>query len=406
MPDPDRRGTELMQTILKHFVLFLVVLLPCRAQEEIPEKYKSLYEQYKSGLERYNTYLDRTSKETKIDVCFGTELLAANSNRGEDLLKPRALKSVELSLDRFAELGIQGATVAIGYPILTDDLRRSDEYLAFYKKVAEMARSRHMKLCVKLHVLFAGTVYSSLNVDFSSLTLEKLTAGKRLMAERVIGELAPDYLTLGGEPDTEAKLTGLKELSDPLAYSGMVQSVLKDLKRGNTLVGVGQGTWITSDFAKAYAKTDVDFINIHVYPFGKRVLEVLNQICKIAKEGKKRLVLDECWLYKVAPGEGLGVAASAAIYRRDAYGFWEPVDKLFLESMAKVASQNTIEYISPFWSHCFFAALKYDPSDEQLPYKELNGRFVKTVSANMQTGTFSGLGRFYSDMIKRYGTNH
>jgi hypothetical protein len=395
-----------MRTIPGLLVLFLVAVRLCSAQQEIPDKYKSLYEQYKSGLERYNAYLDRNSKDSTSAVCFGAELLAANSNRGEELLRPQVITGVELSLDRFVELGIQGATVAIGYPMLTDDLPRSDEYLAFYKKVAEMVRSRHMKLCVKLHVLFAGTVYSSLKIDFSSLTLEKLAAGKRLMAERVIGELAPDYLTLGGEPDTEAKLTGLKGLDEPAAYSGMVQSILKDLKRGNTQVGVGQGTWITSDFAKAYAKTDVDFINIHVYPFGKRVLEVLRQICATAREGKKRLILDECWLYKVAPGEGLGVAASAAIYRRDAYGFWEPVDKLFLESMAKVASQNNIEYISPFWSHCFFGSLKYDSSDEQLSYKELNGRFVQTVSANMQTGTFSGLGRSYSDMIRRYSTTH
>ncbi len=400
-----------MKSNTKPRLFFLLVLLLvtsplCRGQQDVPEKYKSLYEQYKSGLEKYNAYLDRADRKSKSTVCFGAELLAANGNRGEDLLSPRALKGVELSLDRFVELGIQGATIAIGYPILTDDLPRSDEYLAFYKKVAEMVRSRHMKLCVKLHVLFAGTVYSSLKVDFSLLTVEKLTAGKRLMAERVIGELAPDYLTLGGEPDTEAKLSGLKALNDPVAYSGMVQSILKDLKRGNTLVGVGQGTWITPDFAKAYAKTDVDFINIHIYPFGKRVLEVLNQICATAREGKKRLILDECWLYKVAPGEGLGVAASAAIYRRDAYGFWEPVDKLFLESMAKVANQNNIEYVSPFWSHCFFASLKYDPTDDQLSYKELNGRFVQAVSAAMQAGTFSGLGRLYSDIIKRYGTTH
>jgi len=374
----------------------------CVAQTEVPEKYKVLYDQYKAGLEKYNAYLDKNAVVEKNTVCFGAELLAVNSNRGEDLLYPRVLKGVELSLDRFVGLGIQGATIAIGYPMLTDDLPRSEEYLAFYKRVAEMVRSRHMKLCVKLHVLFAGTVYSSLKVDFSSLTPEKLAAGKRLMAERVIGELAPDYLTLGGEPDTEAKLTGLKGLDEPVAYAGMVQSILKHLKKGNTLVGVGQGTWVTPDFAKAYAKTDVDFINIHVYPFGKRVLEVLDQICVIARDGKKRMILDECWLYKVAPGEGLGVAASAAIYRRDAYGFWEPVDKLFLESMAKVASQNKIEYISPFWSHCFFASMKYDAPDEQLSYKEVNGRFLLAVSANMQAGTFSGLGRYYSDLIQRF----
>jgi hypothetical protein len=389
------------------FLFLLTFTAVCAiAQQVIPDKYRGMYEQYKSGLERYNTYLERNGKEAGGAICFGAELLAANSNRGEDLLQPRALKSVELTLQRFKELGIQGATIAIGYPILTDSFPHSLEYLAFYKKVSEMVRANNMKLCVKLHVLFAGTVYSSLRVDFTSLTLQKLMEAKKMMAERAISELAPDYLTLGGEPDTEAKLTGLKDIEDPAGYADMVRFILKDLKKDNTLVGVGQGTWVTPDFAKAFARTDVDFINIHVYPFGKKVLEVLNQICDAARKGNKRLIMDECWLYKVAPGEGLGVAASANIYRRDSYSFWEPIDSLFLVAMARIARQNRIEYVSPFWSHCFFASMAYDSSDEQRTYAEANRKFVQAVSANMISGTFTPLGRSYSELIRTYGSSH
>jgi hypothetical protein len=86
--------------------------------------------------------------------------------------------------------------------------------------------------------------------------------------------------------------------------------------------------------------------------------------------------------------------------------FGSPLTSSFWSQWRRFASQNNIEYVSPFWSHCFFASLKYDPADDQLSYKELNGRFVQAVSAAMQAGTFSGLGRLYSDIIKRYGTTH
>jgi hypothetical protein len=383
--------------------LFAFCLSLCLAQESVPQKYLSVYDTYVAGLKRYDAFLDRSVGDRHNPVLFGAELLAANSNRGEALLEPRTLRSVELTVDRFRELGLNGVTVAIGYPILTDDAPHSTEYLSFYKSVADLVHKKGMILCVKLHVLFSGTVFSPLKSDFSKLTVEMLAHQKRLMAERVISEMAPEYLTLGGEPDTEAKLTGTRKLDDPETYAGMVRIILKDLKKGNTLVGVGQGTWSTPAFAKAYAKTDVDFINIHIYPFGKKVLDVLGQIIATAKESNKRLILDECWLYKMLPGEGGSVAAAADIYRRDIYDFWEPADELFLEAMAKLASQNHIEYVSPFWSHCFFAHRAYDPADEKLSYQELNAKYLPDVSRNMVSGQFSKTGLFYSDLVKKYG---
>jgi len=394
-----------MKTKYLEIILFCAFSLSlCLAQEAVPQKYKSVYDAYVAGLKRYNAYLDRNAGNKQNAVTFGAELLAANSNRGEALLEPRALRSIEITLDRFKEMGIRGVTIAIGYPILTDDAPHSKEYLEFYKSVAEKVHEKGMIVCVKLHVLFSGTVFSPVKADFSNLTIEMLAQKKRLMAELVINEMAPEYLTLGGEPDTEAKLTGNKKLDDPDMYAGMVRTILKDLRKGNALVGVGQGAWVTPEFAKAYAKADVDFINIHMYPFGKKVLDVLNQIVTTAKESNKRLILDECWLYKMLPGERSGIASAADIYRRDIYGFWEPTDELFLEAMAKLASQHNIEYLSPFWSHCFFAHRDYDPADEKLSYQELNMKYLPEVSQNMVSGKLSRTGTFYSGLIREYGS--
>jgi len=389
----------------KYLALMLMSTLTlslCRAQESVPEKFKSAYDAYMAGLKRYNAFLNRNTETPRNAVAFGAELLAANSNRGEVLLEPRTVRSVEIALDRFKEMGLQGVTVAIGYPILSDDGPHAKEYLEFYKSLADLVHARGMVLCVKLHVLFSGTVYSPVKTDFSHLTVERLTQQKRVMAERVISSMAPEYLTLGGEPDTESKLTGNRKLNDPDSYSEMVSTILKNLKKGKTLVGVGQGTWLTSGFAKAYAKTDVDFINIHIYPFGKKVLETLSEIIAAAKQGNKRLILDECWLYKMLPGESESIAASANVYRRDIYSFWRPADELFLEAMAKLASLNNIEYVSPFWSHCFFALREYDSADEKLPYQELNLKYLPEVSKNMVAGKLSKTGFFYSDLIRKF----
>lgn len=384
-------------------LLAALFLSQAPAQESVPQKFRQAYDAYMTGLKRYNAFLDRNEGNSGSGVIFGAELLAANSNRGEALLESHTLRTIDLTLNRFKEMGLRGATVAIGYPIMTDDAPRSKEYREFYKTVADLVHQKGMTLCVKLHVLFSGTVFSTVKTDFSKLTVDVLAQKKRSMAESVIAEMTPEYLTLGGEPDTEAKLTGIRNLDEPDNYAGLVQTILKDLKKGTTLVGVGQGTWVTPAFAKAYSKTDIDFINIHVYPFGKKTIDVLNQIVTTAKEHHKRMIIDECWLYKMLPGETGGITSAADVYRRDIYGFWEPADELFLEAIAKVASQNNIEYLSPFWSHCLFAHREYDPADEKLSYQQLNMEYLPEVSQKILDGKLSKTGSFYSDLIRKYG---
>jgi hypothetical protein len=367
----------------------------------VPPKYAAAYELYKTGLERYDAYLDGAGPGRGRPVLFGAELLAANSNQGPALLTPQAERVSALTLDRFKEMGLQGATLAIGYPILTDDVERSADYLAFYKKIAGLVRERGLKLCVKLHVVFVKTDFARLDADFSGLTIEKLARGKRLMAERILRDMAPDYLTLGGEPDTEAKLTGLPRLGTPEGYAELAAAILKGLPRGKTLVGVGQGTWISPDFAEAFAKLDVDFINLHVYAFGRQTLANADRVCDIAARAGKRLILDECWLYKALPGESGPIAATADVFRRDWYTFWTPLDKLFLRTMAKLASRRGIEYVSPFWSGCFFAGLEYRDELDKGSYLAGQQEFNREVFKNLQAGALTDLGRFFSGLVKR-----
>jgi hypothetical protein len=369
----------------------------------IPARYADLYKRYESGLKAVENYLDRPGPKAGGPIAFGAELLPANANVGPGLFGPQILDTAARMLDRFKELGMTGVTVNIGYPVLTDEIPRADEYIAFYRKIAGLVRERGLRLCVKLHVAFAGTVFSQVPVDFHGMTIDKLTRGKRLMAERALREMAPDYLALVGEPDTEAKLSGVTGLDDPATYASLVRAVLKDLPKGKTLVGAGQGTWSPSGFAEAYAKTDVDFINIHVYPIGRRVLDNIERICAAARGAHKKILLDECWFYKTDAGEGGGPAASADIYRRDNYAFWQPLDRRFLEAMAKLAVKEGVEYVSPFWSHLFFSYIDYAPGDEALPYEMIRQKVNRAAYQNVRDGVFSDTGKFYGELIKQYG---
>jgi hypothetical protein len=393
------------QTIITLVILSAIGAAAATAFQNpgVPAKYAGLYQRYENGLNAIENYLDRPGPKAGGPITFGAELLPANANVGPGLFAPQNLDTAAKMLDRFKELGLTGVTVNIGYPVLTDDIPRAADYIAFYKKIAGLVRERGLRLCLKLHVAFAGTVFSRVPVDFSGMTIDKLTRGKRLMAERALREMGPDYLALVGEPDTEAKLSGLSGLDNPATYASLVRAVLKDLPKGKTLVGAGQGTWSPAAFAEAYAKTDVDFINIHIYPLGRRVLANIERICAAARRNNKKILLDECWLYKTDVGEGGGPAASANIYRRDNYGFWQPLDRRFLEAMAKLAVKEGVEYVSPFWSHLFFSYIDYDPGDEALPYTMIQQKVNRTAYQDVRDGIFSDTGKFYGELIKKYG---
>jgi ABC-type glycerol-3-phosphate transport system substrate-binding protein len=65
-----------------------------------PAEYEQLYEQLASQLDTANNDR-RLDGDAGVDTTWGLELLAANGNRGEDLLRPATMDSVRISLDRY-----------------------------------------------------------------------------------------------------------------------------------------------------------------------------------------------------------------------------------------------------------------------------------------------------------------
>jgi hypothetical protein len=310
---------------------------------------------------------------------------------------------VRLCLDRFQEMGITGVTVACHYPLFDPAFPRRDEYVAFFREMAQEVHARGMLLDVESHITFTGTPFSPIQWDWSGYTVESLAAARRAMVQEILNEVKPDYLNLGTESDTEATLTGLEELKDPLAYVAYTRLVADGLEKGSARLGAGMGAWNSLGQATAFAREPwLDFLALHVYDLNPGSLQNAVLVGDVARAHGKSLVLDECWLYKQELGQQGGVAMGPEVFKRDAYSFWAPLDQQFLRCMAKLGQVDGMAYVSPFWSTFFFATLPYSEWLDAQPYQTVAALANQMEYDALLAGTRVPTGDFYADLIGQY----
>jgi hypothetical protein len=370
----------------------------------VPAAYQSLYAGLQQGLTSFNTYLGTVAPSGSGSApIFGAHLLVANANRGPALLQPGQVAAAGLFLDRFNELGIQGVTLSISFPILLPSFPQSANYLAFYERVAQAVRQHGMKLAVEENVIFSNTPFSPFHYDFSGLTLASYEAGQQQMAQTIIDHLAPDYLAIMTEPDTYAHLTGLTAIDDPATATSIVNAVLNGLQRGHTLIGAGAGSWSDIAFAQSLAaNTNIDYLDTHVYPFAQSTIQRVFQIAALARQYHKQFVIDEAWLWKDLTAT-VSAANSTQIMGRDLYSFWQPLDSAFLQDWVKFARLEGMAYFSPFSTNYLFAYVSYTPALEENSYQANQQLFDQTLSANVQADIFTPTGRAYQQAIAQSG---
>lgn len=365
----------------------------------VPAQYQKLYTFLSSTLASYDKQLAAPAHGTPIT--FGGELLIANANRGTALLAPQAMQGVKLELDRFQQLGMQGVTIALSYPLYTPNFPNYAGYVSFYKQVAQEVRKHNMKLDIEAGPIFPGP---PLNVNYSGLTMQKYLPEKKQMVQTIINDLHPDYINIGSEPDNDATIVGLPELNSIQAYTNYINAVLDGLNRGTTKIGAGIGTWGNVDFVKSFAaNTGIDFVDLHFYPIKDQYLQNAIAAAAIAHQYHKGIVMDEVWLSKMGPDDAIkDIAANYAIFSRDVYSFWRPLDQQFIQEMAKFAAQEGVEYLSPFWTNYFFAYLDYNQSNANSSYDHLTSQVNTVAAQNIISGTFSPMGIFYKNLISSW----
>jgi hypothetical protein len=256
-----------------------------------------------------------------------------------------------------------------------------------------------MKILIAIGNLFPDPSFTDLQISFANLTFAEYRQNKRQIAERIIREIHPDYLTLANEPSTEAMTTGLKVTVPEFTES--VRYILNGLNRSGVLIGAGAGTWNNLDYVKSLARdTDLDYIDIHIYP--ANYLDPALTIADIARANNKRLIIGEAWTYKVYDSElgDLGnIATQADIFSRDVYSFWGPMDSKFLEILVKLANLKGYEFVSPFWSKYFFGYLDYKTVPKNLSYLQLAQLSSQKAVQNILSHKFTDTGVTYQKLI-------
>ena len=375
---------------------------PSPTPAPVPAESQALYAQLQQSLQSADGLLG--TPDPQPGLVFSTDLLTANSNRGTDLLQPGVLDATRLFLDRLAELGIRGVKISVHYPLLVSGFAHSQDYVQFYGLVAQLVRAHGMTLTVQMNVIFAGTPFSNVQVDFSNLTFTQFEQENRAMAQTIIDSMHPDYLVLLSEPDTAAALTGLRELNDPQHVLEYVQYVLDGLQPGSTRVGAGSGSWSSLDFTRLLAEqTRLDFISIHVYPIQSQFVQNALAMAELAHANHKDVVISEAWLYKTAsPGVVQAVANSVDASRQDTFSFWEPLDEQFLGMMTRLADRTGARVVSFFWSTRFFGYAAYTPALATATFPQASQAANAVANSALQADAFSPLGLSLRDLIARH----
>ncbi len=370
----------------------------------VPPDYVSSYATLRQLLVGFNQTLSSAAPVQKHQVTFGAELLAANANRGQTLLSPEAMQGVIANLNALQTIGLSGVTVAVSYPVYTPSFPNYTSYVNFYKRVAEQVHLKGMKLDVEAGVVFANTPFSAVQVNYTGLTYDSYVSAKKQMVQAIINDLHPDYLNLGTEPDTEYMLLHFSQFLTPDGYYGYVSTVLQGLNKSNTKVGAGIGTWDSISYVQKYV-TDprIDVITMHVYPVYGSNFKTMTQVGDLAKQYGKRIVIDEAWMTKSVTPESSSVAADANIFKRDVFGFWAPLDQMFLRVLVRFAQTYVVDYISPFWSQYFFAYLNYSPSNANLSFSQLATMVNQQAAQNIVGNVVTPTGFNYGKLIKQSG---
>ncbi|MGZ4325585.1 MAG: hypothetical protein ACXVV5_26425 [Solirubrobacteraceae bacterium] len=381
------------------------------AAARVPAKYRSLFDQVSHHLDAYEHAVAAMPRARPMPrgrpPIAGVELLAANGNRLSALLQPGTMQLVDVSLDRFRTLGLGGVTLGIKVPMLLGSFSPdAQRYADFYATVAKHIRARRMAVSVELGALFCGTVYASCTNPFAA-SYQTFVADTAAQARTVIKRLHPDYLTIISEPDTEARLTGVRALDTPAIAARAVADIVARIgPRGRTRVGAGAGTWLPTSFAQAIAAQRVDYLDTHTYPVGRQDGANAVAIAAIAHKRRKPLVADEVWLYKSAePGIGSTIGAAEQAFRQDMFSFWEPLDARFLATTATWARKAGAIYVSAFWSWQFFTYLTWTPALDLDLYPQLTATFNQTVLPALVGGETTALARQWSHELRSTRTH-
>jgi hypothetical protein len=363
----------------------------------VPEAYRAAYGEIAAELDRQLPFVTLPWGGKRTATAFGVELLAANSSRGPELLQAHVMAEVGLTLDRLAGLGVRCVALSLQYPVLTRGYPRSADYREFYRRVAAEIRSRDLKIVAEMGSASAEPELGRLG-GVRGVRRDALNSGLREMAEAIVADIRPDFLTVLTEPDTLARNTGLT--FTPSEFARTVAHVVRGLPHDGVRLGAGAGTWTSHDYFKELARLpELDYLDLHIYPVqhgfaSDRALKA----AETARAGGKGVSIGEAWLYKTSSREWRTVSAVEA-FGRDAFAFWQPLDQDFIRLVVELARRIDAEFSVFSWTKYLYAYLPLTPETERMPPGERMQASDRAAAENIVAGRLSATGERFKSLI-------
>ncbi|HYE08215.1 MAG TPA: hypothetical protein VEL07_22065 [Planctomycetota bacterium] len=364
--------------------LALVLLAAVATAADVPPQYRPLHDQLAARLARFEGAIASRWDGRRHDVAFSAELLSANGHRALALLPAAEFEGMKLELVRLRGLGATAVSLSVPFPILHrpfyDWLRAQPgspleadrdhhaEMVARYRAVIAAARAiGFAKVVAETGGLFTipgiGDADLRLADYYRTLGGGRYAAGRAEMSAVIARELAPDWLTICTEPDTELDQTGHDVGSTPTEYRRFIRYAAGLIRAARPVrVCAGIGTWHPRwrEMGDACLAAGVDVLDIHIYPINHDFLDRALILAARARASGRGAGVSEAWLFKAADTELADPAASVAIFARDAFSFWGGLDARFLRDLVAFSHWQRLEFCSPFWSQRFWAGVDHE----------------------------------------------
>jgi hypothetical protein len=370
----------------------------------VPEAYRTLYRELESDLSLLEPGFKALSSRKTGETAFGVDLPATTAQLIGATPDGDQLTSAALALDRLQALGVRIVCLNVLYPVLTHEFIETPLYSDVYRRIATEIRRRGLLLVVAMGVREpeeAGTPLASA----SGLNRTRFNSGLREMAEAILTDLQPDYLTVLSEPDTVAQHTGLT--FPPEEFAATVQQVVQGLDPGATKLGAGAGTWTALNYIKELgAIAELYYLDLHIHPVRYGFAsDRVTQAAEVARGRGKKIAIGAAWLQKVSSRE-FGRLSRPEALAREVFSFWQPLDRRFVEMVVEIAHSLEVEFCTFSRTQYLFAALAYGevgnrPAPAQL-LKQVDAEATAGMAAGQPTPTGERLGELIGSQAPEF----
>jgi fibronectin type 3 domain-containing protein len=313
-------------------------------------------------LNAFNATLSSLWNGSTYPTMYTGNLMMANGNTGPTLINSSTFVAVQNQLVQLQAMGYKAVLIQVGFPLLYEPFYPSQavyqQYVSFYAQVAALVRSKGMKIVVENDSLLSSDAqagWTNTAAYFSTLSWAQYQAARAAMAVTVAQVIAPDYLVLAEEPDTEAHQALQPNLLIPADAAAMVSGELaavQALNLPNMQFGAGVGSWVANltEYISDYVALPLNYIDFHIYPINtvnnRSLISTALTIASMAAAAGKPVAMSEVWLWKMEDSEWL-VRTPDDYLSRESFAFWQPENTLFLQTMQNLANYTQMLYQAP-----------------------------------------------------------